>query len=359
VIIHIVATRRLSLAVSLVFVAYSVRGARHDVLACTIASALGPGEPAATVTQRPHRSIAAGQLTARILRYGALLLVAGFVWLQIADVAEAQRRGRRQPPTIEATPLGRYPPPLPALPEFQPPESIQADVSTRSVAVTSSFTGTEIVIFGAVDNSRQQSAEAGLYDIVIVLEGAPTRTTVRRKSKVAGIWINTSSAVFQNVPSYYAIATTRPLEEIADKRLLEENEIGFSQIRMTPAPGNAEFVPGDLTQYREGMIRIKMRDGLYVQADYDVAFIGRSLFRGSIDLPANVPVGPLVARVYLFREGKLLAKNVSKVKLEREGVERVLHDFAFQHSFYYGLATVLLAAAAGLVASRLFGRPAR
>ena len=227
------------------------------------------------------------------------------------------------------------------------------------MAVTSSFTGTEIVVFGAVDNSRQQTAEAGLYDVVIVLEGAPTQIVVRRKSKVAGIWINTSSAIFENVPSYYAIVTTRPLEEIADKKVLAEYEIGFSHIRMSPVAGIKEFVPGDLKQYREGVVRIKQHDGLYLKGDYKVAFIGRSLFRGTIGLPANVPVGPLVARVYLFREGQLLAKNISKVTLEREGLERLLHDFAFQHSFYYGIATVLLAVAAGLVASRLFGRPTR
>ncbi len=301
----------------------------------------------------------AAPIAARARRVVALALAALATLVAVADTSQAQRRNRNAPPTIEAAPLGRYPPPLPALPEFQPPESVQADVSSRSVAVTSSFTGTEIVVFGAVDNSRQQSAEAGLYDIVIVLEGTPTRLVVRRKSQVAGIWVNTSSAVFQNVPSYYTIATTRPLEEIADKKVLSENEIGFSHIRITPASGNADFVPGDLKQYREGVIRLKTKDGLYVQQDYGVAFIGRSLFRSSIDLPANVPVGPLVARVYLFREGQLLARHVSKVTLSREGLERFVHDFAFKNALLYGIATVLLAVAAGLVASRFFGRPAR
>ena len=87
---------------------------------------------------------------------------------------------------------------------------MQADVSARTVSVTSSFNGTEIVIFGAVDNSQQPSAESGYYDVVIVVEGVPGRVVARRKNNVAGLWLNTSSATFDAVPSYYAVASTRP-----------------------------------------------------------------------------------------------------------------------------------------------------
>ncbi len=278
-----------------------------------------------------------------------------------ADPVQAQRRDRPAPFPIIPTPQflqKTFPPPLPALPEVMPPESIQADVSTRSVAITSSFTGTEIVAFGAVDNSRQTSAEAGLYDVVVVLEGVPNRLVARRKSKVAGIWINTTYVVYENVPSYYAIASTRPVEELADEATLRENQVGFEHIQLTPAETSHPMAAADLKAFRESVIRLKVKDGLFVQEDYGAAFIGRSLFRASIDLPANVPVGPLVARVYLFREGQMLSRFIARVNLEREGVERLLHSFSQRHAVWYGLATVLLAAASGLIASRLFRRGA-
>jgi uncharacterized protein (TIGR02186 family) len=289
-----------------------------------------------------------------------LVLVAAASFLAVLlEPAEAQRRRRTSPPAmIEAPALSRYPPPMPALPEVMPPETVQADVSTRSVSVTSSFTGTEIVVFGAVDNSRQASSEAGIYDVVIVLEGIASRVVTRRKSNVAGIWVNTRSATFDGVPSYYAIATTRPLEEIADRNLLTANEIGFEQIKMIPIATSEEMPAADRQSFREAVIRLKHSDGLYVQEDYGVVFIGRSLFRTTIDLPANVPVGPLVARVYLFRDGQLLSKYTSRVTLEREGIERWLHDFAFNYSFLYGIFTVIIAVGAGLLASRLFRRGA-
>ena len=95
-------------------------------------------------------------------------------------------------------------------------ESVEADASTRQVAITSSYTGTEILVFGTVENSVQPSAEAGTYDVVVVVEGAAAPVVVRRKSEVGGLWFNTNFVRFASLPSYYAIASTRPIDELAD-----------------------------------------------------------------------------------------------------------------------------------------------
>jgi uncharacterized protein (TIGR02186 family) len=295
-----------------------------------------------------------------------------FLCLGMTEFASAQQT--TPPPAVQpkrTRPVPVTPPKGPALP--QPPgaaaeqkpaaaipdarETVQADVSTRSVAITSSFTGTEIVVFGAVDNSRQASAESGLYDVVIVLEGAPSRLVSRRKSNVWGIWINTQSVTFESVPSYYAIAATRPLDELADPILLRDSDIGFEQVRMTPIRGwETGLSTADLGEFKSAVIRLKQKEGLYVQEQYGVVFIGRSLFRASIELPANVPVGPLVARVHLLREGQLLSTYTARVNLERRGLERVLHSFAFDQPLLYGLFTVAVAVGAGLLASTMFKR---
>jgi uncharacterized protein (TIGR02186 family) len=238
-------------------------------------------------------------------------------------------------------------------------ETVEADVSTRTIAVTSAFTGTEIVVFGSVVNSRQPSAEAGYYDVIVVLEGMPTPLLARQKSNVAGLWVNTDSVAFESVPSYYAIASTRPIEEIADAALLQRNAIGHDFARLSPAAQSViETQPGELKAYRDAVIRLKQKEGLYIELDYAVIFIGKSLFRSSISLPANVPVGPLTARVYLFREGDLLSSFQSKVRLERSGIELWLYRIAMNHPVYYGLGAVLVAALAGLLASMPFGRKA-
>jgi len=275
--------------------------------------------------------------------------------LSLAMPQAAAQRQKKSPPAVarEAphSPIGEV------KREQQPGarESVQADVSARNVAVTSSFNGTEIVIFGAVDNSQQPSAESGYYDVLIVVEGVPTRTVARRKNNVAGLWLNTAAATFDLVPSYYAIASTRPIDEITTEEFRATHGIGFQHLRFAPAFGQAQALSTeDLAEFRRAIIRLKRKQGLYVQDHFSVAFIGRSLFRATIELPANVTVGPFETRVYLFREEKLLSQYAVRLNLEREGVERHLHAFAFGYPTLYGLMTVMIAVAAGLTASTVF-----
>lgn len=239
-------------------------------------------------------------------------------------------------------------------------EGIEADASTRQVAITSSFTGTEILVFGAVQNSVQPSPEAGTYDVIVVVEGMPAPIVVRKKSRVGGIWINTRSMRFASVPSYYAIASTRPVDEIADKAVLDAHAIGFDHVRMVPiAHSRTEATdPAELKSFKEALIRLKENERVYIKSDFGVSFIGRSLFRATIALPPNVPVGPLTAHVYLFKEGQMLGEYDSRVMLQREGVERYIHETAMSRPFLYGLVTVLLAAGSGLAAAFAFRKPA-
>jgi uncharacterized protein (TIGR02186 family) len=275
-----------------------------------------------------------------------------------ATETEAQRRPKQPPPSVaKEAPHGQ----LEEVRRQQQPgasESVQADVSARNVAVTSSFNGTEIVIFGAVDNSQQPSAESGYYDVLIVVEGVPARIVVRRKSNIAGLWLNTSSATFDLVPSYYAIASTRPIDEITTEEFRASHGVGFQHLRFAPAFGQAQALSTeDLKEFRQAVVRLKQKQGLYVQEQYSVAFIGKSLFRATIELPANITVGPFETRVYLFREERLLSQFTVRLNFEREGLERHLHGFAFSYPLFYGLMTVVIAVAAGLLASTVFRKP--
>src|SRR5262249_13121835 len=297
-------------------------------------------------------------------RKGALPLIlaalAPFLMLLAATAAQAQQRRQKAPAPSVAKEA-----PHAAVEEIkreQQPgakESVQADVSARNVPVTSSFHGTEIVIFGAVDNSQQPSAESGYYDVLIVVEGVPGRIVVRRKNNVAGLWLNTSSATFDVVPSYYAIASTRPIDEITSEEFRASHGVGFQHLRFMPAFGQPQALSTeDLKEFQQAIIRLKQKQGLYIQDNFRVAFIGKSLFRATIELPANVTVGPFDTRVYLFHDEKLLSQYSVRLNLEREGLERYLHRFAFGSPTLYGLVTVALAIAAGLIASTVFGRTA-
>ena len=303
-------------------------------------------------------------MVARGPRYAALFGRAALTAALLALAATATEAQQRRPKAAPAPSVAKEAPhtPLEEIKREQQPgakESVQADVSARNVPVTSSFHGTEIVIFGAVDNSQQPSAESGYYDVLIVVEGVPGRIVVRRKNNVAGLWLNTSSATFDVVPSYYAIASTRPIDEITTEEFRATHGVGFQHLRFMPAFGQPQALSTeDLKEFQQAIIRLKQKQGLYIQDNFRVAFIGKSLFRATIELPANVTVGPFDTRVYLFHDEKLLSQYSVRLNLEREGLERYLHRFAFGSPTLYGLVTVALAVVAGLVASTVFGRTA-
>jgi len=303
---------------------------------------------------------AAGMFGLRLTAASCAMLMLAFGQSALAQgLQKAQTAGPLQrvlPPVLMGP---RQPPPVLSEPRPQPVEKVEADVSTRSVEVTTGFTGHEILVFGAIDNSQQpEDATDNYYDVVVVVEGTPYPVVVRRKSDVAGVWINTSSVLFASVPSYYAIASTRPVDEIAGPAVLELNSIGFAHIKMTPSPGIWwKLNEYELAGFKAAVIRLKQKEHLYVvEAKDGVTFTGRSLFRSTIALPANVPVGPLVARTYLFRNGEVLSAHIARVRLERKGIERVLHDFAFRDPFAYGVIAVMLAVIAGLAGSMFFRR---
>jgi uncharacterized protein (TIGR02186 family) len=299
---------------------------------------------------------------------GIMVLVAGLLTtFALVLSPKAQRQDDRPtpvPPTIQQAqqlpppqivpPLDSTPPGQPAAP--LPRESVHADVSTRRIAVTSTFSGTGIIVFGAVDNSRQSSAESGLYDVVIVISGTPSRLTARKKSNVGGLWINTSSLSFTSVPSYYAISSTRPLDEIASDDVLKSSNIGFDFVPMSLHRSASSLTAAEIREWRDAVVRLKRRDRLYQQDEYGVAFVGRSLFRAAFDMPANVTVGAFETRVLLFRDGELLSTYATKLNLEREGLEQFIHRFAFGHPFFYGVFTVIVAVGAGMLASYVFNR---
>lgn len=288
------------------------------------------------------------------LLIGLALLCMGLVTLGIGETAAQQQRRKAPPPVAKEAPRGA----ASNIKREQQPgarESVEADVSARNVAVTSSFNGTEIVIFGAIDGSQQPSAESGFYDVIVVVEGVPSRLIVRRKGNVAGLWLNTASATFDNVPSYYAVASTRPIDEIAPEEFRALHGIGLKHLKYTPAVGQRHPLSSEgIAEYRDAIMRLKRKDGLYLDRPYGVTFTGKSIFRASILLPANVTVGPFDTRVFLFRDEKLLSRFTVRLTLEREGLERYLHAFAYRLPTLYGIVTVMIAVGAGLLASTVF-----
>jgi uncharacterized protein (TIGR02186 family) len=232
-----------------------------------------------------------------------------------------------------------------------PSDEVVSDISTREIAIKSNFAGIEILIFGSVDFSARPAPDTGIYDVIVVIRAPGQALVARRKQRVAGIWVNGPGETYPSVPGFYAVLSTRPLRAITSDETLKSLGIGLGNLDF----GRPATDPADET-FRSAVIDLKERQRLFQEQDDGVTFIGRSLFRASVDLPVNVPIGRYTAGVYLFRDGQLVSKNQSTLEVNKVGFERLVYLLAFRYPFIYGLLAVVVAVVTGLIGWVAFRR---
>jgi uncharacterized protein (TIGR02186 family) len=240
----------------------------------------------------------------------------------------------------------------PAAAPSTPREELQSELSTREISIQANFTGIEILIYGSIDFSQTKAPDAGAYDVVIVIRAPSHPVVTRRKERVAGIWVNGTGKVYPSVPGFYAALSTRPFRAITSDETLKTLGIGLSNLDL----GRVSKGDPDEQTFRSAVIRLKEKQDLFQQHDDAVAFIGRSLFRATVALPVNVPIGRYTADIYLFRDGRVISKNQSTLEVNKAGFERQIYLLAFRHPFIYGLLAVLVAVLAGLAGWYAFRR---
>ena len=243
---------------------------------------------------------------------------------------------------------------------------LSADVSSHLVAIESDFTGEKILLFGTIEideTLENKPAESGEYDVVVVVRGPDVDLIERRKDRVLGIWVNTSSALFENVPGFYAVVSTRPLGIIdaagggLARGLFERNHIGIENLALAPVAiddDSPRLSRTEVVEYRNALLRHNVREGLYREQPGIVNFLGDSLFRTTVNLPAKVPVGSYEIEVYLFLDGMVVDAQSLPLFVNKIGVGRYLFQTAHESPFVYGLCAVFMALLIGWFAGILF-----
>ncbi len=226
------------------------------------------------------------------------------------------------------------------------------DVSDNEVQIIYSFTGAELLLFGAIlyPRGRQPDHPA---DIAVVLKGPTQSILVREKQKVAGMWLNADSARFRSAPTFYAVASSRPLSQLIDQRTAAIYELGLDSLQMSPASGAP---PAEQARFETGLVDLKRRSGLYVEDAHGVSIRDGALYRAQIAIPARVPVGRYVAETFLIQDGKVVAGAVREVDIGKQGFERFVTLAAHRWPFTYGLVAVAVSLAIGWAAGALFRR---
>ena len=221
-----------------------------------------------------------------------------------------------------------------------------ADLSSHLVAITTGFSGTDVLLFGATD---------GAGDIAVVVRGPEEAEVIRRKGRRGPIWINTDEVAFHEAPSYYRVASSRPLAEFAPQTLLSRYQIGIDNLRMSTV-ADTSLEPEEVADFRKAFVRLKTESNLYDQGVGAINFMSNRLFRTDLHFPSNVPTGTYLVEVYLFRDGEVTSAEIVPLNISQIGASADIFDFAHNFAPLYGLVAILLAASAGWAASAAFRR---
>lgn len=221
------------------------------------------------------------------------------------------------------------------------------DISSRSIQIRYSFTGAELLLFGAVvyPGGRVPDDPA---DVVVVLKGPTMPILMREKQKVAGLWMNAESHRFASAPGFYAIASNAPIETLVDERTAAIYELGLENLQLSSGGGAS---PEEASRFEQGLIDLRAREGLYAEKAGAIEVTDDILYRATIPIPSQVPVGTYVAETFLIRDGRVLAAASREIAIDKTGFERFIAVSAVRHPFLYGLASVWVSLLLGSLAA--------
>lgn len=226
------------------------------------------------------------------------------------------------------------------------------DISARSIEIRYSFSGAQLLLFGAIlyPGGRVPKDPA---DVIVVLKGPVEPILLRQKQKIAGIWMNADSNRFRSAPGFYSVASSAPVRQLVDERTAAIYELGLQDLQLSTGGGG---LPDKERRFETGLLDLRTRQGLYAENPRGVEISAGVLYRARIAIPSQVPVGTYTAETFLVADGKVIAAATREIEIGKSGFERFVALAAARHGFLYGLAAVLLSLGLGWGAALAFGR---
>jgi uncharacterized protein (TIGR02186 family) len=241
-------------------------------------------------------------------------------------------------------------------------EGLIVSISSSRVLINSSYVGADLTLFGSIERDGSSISRSGSYDVYVRVVGPAGNVMVREKERVWFIWTNQNRRRFGEMPGYLAVHSSRPLAEITSAPLRERFQLSLMDYVAARQPvGQSEGGPEgkdavETTRFNEALIRLRQRDNLFQFVERGVVFLSPSLFRANINLPSTSPIGNYEAFVSVYADGAPVATQRTDFEVVKVGFESNVALAASQQSFYYGLATLLIAFLLGWLANFAFRR---
>lgn len=227
-------------------------------------------------------------------------------------------------------------------------QDIVANLSQNRINIDATFDGSEIIVFGAVRRGAEIEGEIG---VIVTVSGPLEEITVRRKARVAGIWINRDAVVIDAAPSFYAVAATGPLDEVISHTSNLRHAIRVPEaIRAVGAPEDIQDAPA----FTEALIRVRREEGYYQTLESAVTLTEGTLFNTEVELPADLVEGDYKVRIFLVQGGKVVSRFETAIDVRKVGLERILFTLAHEQPLLYAVLSLSIAIAAGWGAAAAF-----
>jgi uncharacterized protein (TIGR02186 family) len=228
----------------------------------------------------------------------------------------------------------------------EPPQSVAltnpliADISQNAIEIRSDFNGAQLLIFGARNT---------VGDIVIAVRGPQANTRLRRKERIAGMWMHVDQRKYDDLPVFYAVASTKPLNRLAPPAVLQSLGLGESRITR-----RSNATPDEI--FDKALAESLTAKRWWQSSFAPITYFGESLFKARINFPDTLPSGNYTAEVYLFNRGKLLGFQTIPLTAYKIGVDANIANAAKHHGALYGLIAILMALFGGWLGHRVFYR---
>ncbi|MEW5733544.1 MAG: TIGR02186 family protein [Thermodesulfobacteriota bacterium] len=212
------------------------------------------------------------------------------------------------------------------------------------------------VFYGGAQVSLTAEIPAGSQAAVLVT-GEEKELTLKKKGKRGGVlWMNVGTVSFGHIPVMYKLAFSQQPESLAPAAVLDRLDLGYE--------GLAERALGDDRSAERKhlfgeLIKLKEKEKLFVVRTNGVAVApsaqGPSRVTASFFLPPGAPIGAYDVRLFVFKDGEGELVSSGRVEIKRVGLVELTVDLARRHGLLYGILSVIIALAAGLLTGFAFG----
>ena len=228
-------------------------------------------------------------------------------------------------------------------------DEIIADINNHALAITTQFDGTELLIFGSLDDG----------DIIVTVRGPAFDAVMRQKQRNYGLWMNSAYMTFKNVPSFYFMASSNHAEQYLTKNQRQLHYIGMNDFMLDVKDSNMANRPDDILLFKQSLIRKMQDQGFYRHASNMIVKPANKLFRLDVPLPANIPTGTYIIEIFLVKSKNIVAAQTFPIFVEREGIGAYIHQYAFEYAAIFGFIAIILAIGCGLMADMLWNKRRR